>query len=295
MLKRTIIVTSPSRLTLKNGQLVCTCISDDTDVKTAPVEDIGIVIVENQRATLSVPLISALAANNASVVFCDSHFMPSSVTMSLCSNATQSEMLKAQVSATEATNNRLWKQIIEAKIKNQASLLGKLGKDSNVLKPYYSNVKSGDADNREGIAARLYWKELFGSDFSRERDGGAPNNMLNYGYSILRTAVVRALLGSGLNLGFGIFHRNKYNPMPLADDVMEPFRPFVDEIVYELVCNGEIELTTEVKSFIVDVLSCDTVFDNNKRPLQVGLSMTTASLGRCYLEKQKKLSLPKLE
>lgn len=295
MIKRTIIVETPSRLSMKNGQLICSNIDDREDVKSAPIEDLGVVVIENQRASLTVPLINALTDNNVCVIYCDAHGLPSSVVLSLSANAIQSEVTRAQMQAGAVLNKRLWKQIVEAKIHNQARLLEKLGKEGDSLKPYYSNVKSGDSDNREGAAARVYWRTLFGSGFTRDRGGDSPNNLLNYGYSILRSAVARALVGSGLNLTYGLFHHNRYNPMPLADDVMEPFRPFVDEIVYELVSNGEYELTMEVKSFLVGVLSCDTVYSDCLRPLQIGLSMTTASLARCYLGQDKEMSLPMLE
>lgn len=173
--------------------------------------------------------------------------------------------------------------------------MNRLGKDGNKLKPYYLHVKSGDSDNREGIAAKIYWNELFGKDFLREREGKAPNNLLNYGYSILRAAVARALIGSGLFPAFGIYHRNRYNAFPLADDLMEPYRPYVDECVYYLRMQEEIELTKEVKSKLLRVLFADTLFDKVMRPLDVGLSITTASLAKCFLEKQKKISYPLLE
>lgn len=294
MIKRTIYVTSPSRLSLKNGQLVCAGIDGGTDVRTAPVEDLGVVIVENQRSVLTIPLLNALAENNVSVIICDSRTMPSSVLTSLSANATQGEMLRAQVSAGQTLHNRLWKQVVEAKIRNQAALLDKVGGDGSILRPYYANVRSGDLDNREGIAAKVYWSRLFGPDFVRSRDGEMPNGMLNYGYSILRCAVARSLLGSGINPSLGIFHRNRYNPMPLADDIMEPFRPYVDEVVYGLFNNGETELTTEVKGYLVGVLSCDTDYGELKRPLQVGLSYTTASLGRCFMGEEKKILFPEL-
>jgi len=295
MIKRTIVITTPSKVTLQNNQLICSNLDNVSEVKSAPIEDLGIVIVENQRAFLTVPVINALADNNVSLIYCDNHNMPACLLTSLSPNATQSEMLRYQVSATPASNNRIWKQIIEAKIRNQSSLLDKLGKDGSVLKLYYSNVKSGDSDNREGISARIYWKSLFGKDFVRDRDGYSPNNLLNYGYSILRSAVARALFGSGLNPAFGVFHRNRYNPMPLADDVMEPYRPFVDEIVFGLFENGETELTQDVKGYLIESLNSDTFFCSDRKPLQLGLTMTAASLGRFYKGETKLLNLPRLE
>lgn len=295
MIKRTIVITMPSKVSLQNNQLVCSSLDDACEVKSAPIEDLGIVIIENQRTILTVPVVNALADNNVSLIFCDAHYMPSSLLSSLAPNATQSEMLRYQVSATTASNNRIWKQLIEAKIKNQSFLLDKVGKDGSILRPFYSNVKSGDSDNREGISARIYWKCLFGRDFVRDRDGCPPNNLLNYGYSILRSAVARALLGSGLNPAFGVFHRNRYNPMPLADDVMEPYRPFVDEIVWGIYESGETELSSGVKSCMIECLNSDVIFASNRKPLQLGLTLTAASIGRYYKGETKLLNLPKLE
>ena len=291
MIKRSLIISSPSRLSLKYNQLVC-CGLDDEQSKSAPIEDLGVVIVENQRSVLSIPLLNALADNNVTVIFCDGKTMPNSMMVSLSANTTQGEMLRAQAAVSQTVNKRLWKKVIEAKIKNQSALLNKLGKDGDILKPFYSNVKSGDVDNREGIAAKMYWKELFGPAFVRDRNGESPNCLLNYGYSILRSAVTRALIGSGISPAIGIFHRNRYNPMPLSDDMMEPYRVYVDEIVYELAKNGEHELTTDVKGFLIEVLSCDTLIGDMRRPLQLGLSTTTASLGRCFKGEDKVLALP---
>lgn len=171
-------------------------------------------------------------------------------------------------------------------------LLNKAGKDGNALRPLYMNVKSGDSDNREGLAARIYWQRLMGDDFRREREGNAPNQMLNYGYSILRAAVARALLGSGLLPNFGIFHKSRYNAFPLADDVMEPYRPYVDEIVHGIHEAGGTELTKEVKAEILRLLNCDVSVGQVRRPLQIALTITTASLAKFFKGDVKKLALP---
>lgn len=295
MLKRTLYITSPARLSMKDRQLVCVNKDDELDVKSAPIEDLGCIIVENQRVSITIPLMNALAKNNTAVVFCDGNTMPTSILTSLDANATQSEMHRAQRNASEPLKKSIWKQVIVSKIRNQASLLDKLGKDGSVLKPYYSNVRSGDSDNREGAAARIYWRLLFGEDFSRNRDGSSPNNLLNYGYSVLRAATVRALLGSGLSPGESIFHRNRYNAMPLADDLMEPFRPYVDEIVYSLFTSGASNLTTEVKTKLAGVLVADTIIGQMMHPLEIGLTWSASSLGKVFLGEKKLVSLPKLE
>ena len=215
--------------------------------------------------------------------------------MNLDSNRTQGESYRDQIEASEPLKKGLWKQIVEAKVRNQAALLRKLGRDGDKLKPYYMNVKSADADNREGIAAKIYWSELFGAEFNRSREGLPPNNLLNYGYTLLRAAVARAIMGSGLFPAFGIFHRNRYNAFPLADDLMEPYRPYVDEQVYRLYINGLSQLTKEVKSELLRVLFADTHFDKVVRPLEVGLTFTASSLVKCFAGIQKKIAYPLLE
>lgn len=267
---------------------------DSNFIRTIPIEDIGYVLLENQQISISMPLLNALADNNAAVIVCTDKMMPNAMLMNLDSNSIQGERYRDQLMASEPLKKNLWKQTVEAKIRNQAALLDKLDKDGSLLKPYWQNVKSGDSDNREGVAAKAYWDALFGGDFIRFRAGDSPNEMLNYGYTVLRAAVARALMGSGLFPAFGIYHRNRYNAFPLADDVMEPYRPFVDEIVFDLYANGETELNKDVKAEILKLLYVDTFFDSIKRPLDVGLSMTTASLSKCFSGDLKKISYPLL-
>ena len=221
--------------------------------------------------------------------------MPNAMLMNLDSNKTQGESFRSQIEASEPLKKNLWKQTVEAKIRNQAALLDKLGKDGSLLKPYYSNVKSGDNENREGAAARIYWNELFGNNFVRTREGEAPNNLLNYGYTLLRAATARALMGSGLLPAIGIFHRNRYNAFPLADDIMEPYRPYVDEIVFNLYKNGANELTKDVKAEIVRLLFIDTHFGKITRPLEIALTSTSASLVKCFSGNLKKIAYPPLK
>ncbi|MBE6201125.1 MAG: type II CRISPR-associated endonuclease Cas1 [Rikenellaceae bacterium] len=295
MLKRTLFFSTPLDLSLKNNQLVVSTRQMPEVKNSVPIEDIGFVVLENQQINITLPLLNALSDNNAAVIICGDNFMPNAMLLNLDSNTTQGEVYRAQIEASEPLKKGLWKQVVEAKIRNQAALLNKLGKDGDRLKPYYSNVKSGDSDNREGIAAKIYWNELFGEDFIRSREGSSPNNLLNYGYTLLRAAVARALMGSGLFPAFGIFHRNRYNAFPLADDIMEPYRPFVDEIVFDLWANGEQELTKQIKADLIHILYVDTRFGKLLRPLEVGLTFTTASLAKCFAGEAKRLSYPLLE
>lgn len=292
MIKQTIIFTKPASLSLKNEQLVISS-KDLEDVVTRPIEDIGFMVIANQMVSMTIPLLNALADNNVSVIFCDNKQMPKSMLMTLDGNKTLQESYRYQIEATEPTKKKLWKQIVECKIKSQANLMDSLGFEGNVLKPLYMNVKSGDSDNREGAAARIYWKTIFGNQFKRVREGNQPNAMLNYGYAILRSAVARALIGSGLYPAFGIFHRNRYNAFPLADDIMEPYRVYVDEIVYRIYMDGAVdELNIEVKKELMRVLFADVKIGKIYRPLEIALSMTSASLLRVYKGDEKKLLLP---
>lgn len=292
MIKQTLMFTSPVALSLKYGQLVVKSIEDDKTL-TRPVEDIGFVIIDNPMISLTIPLLNELAANNVAVIICDKKQMPQAMLQPLVGNTTLQESYKFQIEATSPLKKQMWKQLVEAKIKNQAALLDRVGKDGKLLKPFYSNVKSGDTDNREGAAARIYWTQLFENGFKRDREGDLPNQFLNYGYTLLRAAVARALVGSGLYPSFGIFHRNRYNAFPLADDVMEPYRPFVDEVVYTLSQDDKItDLDKNVKSSLLRVLFADVKIGRMTRPLEVALSLTTASMVKMFKGESQKLSLP---
>ena len=221
--------------------------------------------------------------------------MPKTMLMTLEGNTTQQESYKYQLEASAPTKKNVWKQLVESKIRNQSLLLNKVRKNGDILKQYYMNVKSGDTDNREGAAAREYWSRLFDEGFKRDREGIPPNNLLNYGYTVLRAAVSRALIGSGLYPAFGVFHRNRYNAFPLADDVMEPYRPFVDEIVHYLYYeDGVTELDNQSKSKLIRLLFSDVKIGKVTRPLENALSITTASLLKMFKGETDKLSLPSI-
>lgn len=294
MLKRTLVFSNPVRLSLRNRQLVLAYKDDPENTTTVPIEDVGVVVVENQQVSVTLPLLNALTENEVQVVFCNASGMPSSMLLGFEGNNLQGETLRNQMSCGEVLKKQLWKQIVESKIRNQSRLLDKVGQEGACLRPYYSNVKSGDADNREGSAARIYFQRLFGADFVRDRTLPGINALLNYGYTILRAAVSRAIVSSGLFPAIGLFHHNRSNAFPLADDLMEPYRPFVDEAVYDLLMQGSMELTKDAKAKLIMVLYADTEFENVNRPLSVGLSMTTSSLVRCYAKDCLKLSLPSL-
>ena len=295
MLKRTLVFSNPITLSLRNCQLVLAYKDDPNNKQTIPIEDIGVILIDHQQVSITIPLMNALVEGNVQVVVCNDHGMPSAMLQSFEGNNLQGEILRNQIGVGEVLKKQIWKQIVEAKITNQAALLNKVGRNGSILKPYYQNVKSGDTDNREGIAARIYFSELFGELFVRDRSLSGINLLLNYGYTILRAATARSLVSSGLLPAIGIFHHNRSNAFPLADDIMEPYRPYVDEIVYDLAMQGRLELTKNNKADLIKVLYADTQFVKVTRPLSVGLSLTSASLAKCFAKEQVKLSLPLMQ
>lgn len=292
MLKRSIAITTPCKLNIRNSQLIIT--SSTGDINSVPVEDLAHIIIENQRAQITIPALNCLAENNVCVTLCDKKALPSSIITPLNGNSLQGERHRIQLNASIPAKKAAWKQIIESKIRNQALLLQKIGKDSLILKPYYQNVKSGDSDNREGVAAAIYWKQLLGKQFVRDPKGEFPNDLLNYGYTILRAATARAIIASGLLPSVGIHHKNRYNHMPLADDIMEPFRPWVDMTVIELIDNGTTSLDRHAKNQLIQVIYSDTEVNNHNHPLSISLSMLCTSILSMMDGKTSTLSLPKL-
>ncbi len=295
MLKRTLFFSNPYRLSLKNNQLVAEA-RDGSDTRTVPVEDIGFVILENMQISISMPLLEALVANNVAVVFADSKHMPQSMLLNLDSHNSQTEIFRNQINASQPLKKNLWKQTIEAKIKNQSRLLKLYDRQSLDIMKMSREVKSGDTENKEGTAARTYWPRLMGERFIRDRYGDPPNNLLNYGYIILRAAVARSLVGSGLLPTLGIHHRNKYNAYCLADDIMEPYRPYVDRRVFEMFKKDPdiFMLEKEHKAELLKVLTDDVIIDELRRPLMIALSMTTSSLAKVYAGEIKNLKYPDL-
>jgi len=296
------MVTEPYRLSVSNAQLVLK--KDDAEHK-APIEDLGFVVLDHPYISITQAVAQELAANNVALIFCGSNHHPVSLMLNLDGNHLQSELFRQQAEAGEILKKNLWKQTVEVKIKNQSALIGHIQKfkpDKKVeealarLKRLAQTVLSGDTGNNEAQAARYYWSALFGNDFSRERFGDPPNNMLNYGYAILRAATARALTGSGLLPTLGIHHRNRYNAYCLADDIMEPYRPFVDLTVIRLLEEYELmkDLSKEVRAGLLEVMQTDAYFIKVTRPLLNALSVTTASLTRCYAGEQKKIEYPML-
>ena len=298
MIKKTLYFGSPVYLFLRNAQLVIklpevekSASLPDTFKKqsevTRPVEDLGVVILDNRQITITSGVLEALLENNCAVITCDSKSMPVGLMLPLYGNTTQNERFRQQLDASLPLKKQLWQQTIKTKIDNQASVLNDcVGEEMKCMRIWANEVRSGDPDNLEARAAAYYWKSLFGyiEGFSRDREGIPPNNLLNYGYAILRAIVARGLVTSGLLPTLGIHHHNRYNAYCLADDIMEPYRPYVDRLVYQLVQShgSELELTKEIKGSLLSIPTLEVKIGGKRSPLMVAVGQTTASLYKCF-------------
>jgi CRISPR-associated protein Cas1 len=292
MIKKTLYFGNPAKLRLKDLQLR---IIKDKEERTIPIEDIGVVILDHFGITLSHAVLDVLLANNVALITTDQIHLPTGMFLPLVSNSLQTERFREQIKAGKPLKKQLWQQTVKSKIRNQAGLLKQLGIDHKFLLNLIPKVQSDDRGNHESQAARYYWNNLFDPFlFKRYRFGKPPNNLLNYGYAILRSVIARALTGSGLLPSLGIHHRNKYNAYTLADDIMEPYRPYVDEIVWNLAMN-EYDISTlspTIKKELLEIPSIAVKIAGENHPLMNAASRTTASLQRCFSGESRKIIYP---
>ena len=310
MIKRTLYFGNPSYLSLKNDQLVLklpeveanNTLTDEfkqLNVKTFPIEDIGVVILDHKQITITQALLEKLLENNCAVITCDTHRMPTGLLLPLEGNTLQEERFSYQIGAALPLKKQLWQQTVSRKIENQAAvLMAHTDADTGCMMQWAKQVKSGDSDNLEARAAIYYWANLFPNipHFSRDRSGGFPNAWLNYGYAILRAVVARALVATGLLPTFGIHHRNRYNAYCLADDIMEPYRPYVDAAVVQLMTQFDEDegLSKTVKAHLLQIPVTEVVIQNHRSPLMVAVATTANSLYKCYAGGTKKVIYPKM-
>jgi len=299
MIKKTLYFGNPTQLRKKDMQLqIELTSSDDKQIVTIPIEDIGVIVLDHPQIMLSQALISSLNENNVAILSCDAKHLPFGLMLPMFAHHAFTEKMYQQLECSLPLKKNLWQQTIIAKISNQAALLKSLGVNDSKMHYYVKLVKSGDPQNVEGRAAAYYWENLFGteSSFSRDRFGDSPNAMLNYGYAVLLAIVARGLVSSGLLPAVGIHHRNKYNPWCLASDIMEPYRPFVDRIVLDVMRRFPVgdELTPEIKKQLLQIPVIDVEIDGKSSPLMVGLQRTTASLSACFDGSTRKLLFPEL-
>ncbi|MBM6993771.1 MAG: type II CRISPR-associated endonuclease Cas1 [Prevotella sp.] len=310
MIKKTLCFTNPMYLSLRNEQLVLhmpEVENNDTLTeqmrqeaeRTIPIEDIGVVVLDNKRITITTGVLEALLDNNCAVVTCDRRSMPVGLLLPLAGNTVQNERFRHQIESSVPLRKQLWQQTVRQKILNQEHVLAaNTSQETNCMRVWASNVRSGDPENLEAYAAAYYWRNLFPQveGFTRNRDGIPPNNLLNYGYAILRAVIARALVGSGLLPTLGIHHHNRYNAYCLADDIMEPYRPYVDQLVIDTMkrVDDYTELTREIKMHLLGVPMIDVVVGGKRSPLMVAAQQTTASLYKCFSGELRHVSYPEM-
>ena len=310
MIKKTLCFSNPIYLSLRNEQLVLHLPEVEVNgnlpevmkkeaERTIPIEDIGVVILDNRRITVTSGVLDALLENNCAVITCDSKSMPVGLLLPLCSHKTQNERFRSQLDSSLPLRKQLWQQTVKQKILNQECVLrSKTEKETRCMCVWSNDVRSGDPDNLEARAAAYYWRNLFLNfpDFVRDREGTPPNNLLNYGYAILRAVIARSLVGSGLLPTLGIHHHNRYNAYCLADDIMEPYRPYVDQLVIDILhrFDNVSSLSKELKMELLSIPMIDVVVNGKRSPLMIAAQQTTASLAKCFSGETRRISYPEM-
>ena len=292
---RGVHITQPSRLSLADGQIVVG--RDDGDVRL-PIEDVAWVVIDTPQAALTTALISACMDAGTVLIVTDRTHTPSGMILPFHRHHRQAEIAAIQIGISVPLKKRLWQVMIQAKIGNQAAMLTACGQDSSALAAMARLVGSGDPDNTEARAARAYWPRLF-ADFIRDDASDKRNALLNYGYAIIRSAVARALVASGLLPAFGVNHASIVNAFNLADDLVEPFRPYVDRAVWQITAQGRVrkgETTVEERRTLASILTETTVFGRETVSLLVATEMAAESLVRAMEQNSAALlQLPRLK
>lgn len=299
MIKRTLYFGNPAYLSMRSSQLVINIpgangMDDLCGKNTVPIEDIGVVVLDNKQVTITQGALEALLENNSAIITCNSSRMPVGLMLPLCGNVTQNERFRDQLDASLPLRKQLWQQTVQVKIENQAKVLRECrGAEVRNMFKWATEVRSGDADNMEARAAVYYWANLF-DDFRRDREGDPPNNLLNYGYAILRAVVARGLVSSGLLPTLGIHHHNRYNAYCLADDIMEPYRPYVDKCVVGMYDSGIAILDKDAKAKLLSIPVLDVTINGERSPLMIAVGLTTSSLYKCFSGESRRILYPEM-
>ncbi|HHT9126825.1 MAG TPA: type II CRISPR-associated endonuclease Cas1 [Candidatus Brocadiia bacterium] len=330
MIKRTIEISNPARLSLKNQQMVVE--REGFEPETVPIEDMGVLILNHPAISYTQGLLIACSENNVAMILCDRKHLPCAIVLPLESNNLHTRTIAEQIKITEPTRKRLWQVIIQAKIRAQAQVLQLATGDNRPLPAYAKKVRSGDPENIEAQAAYIYWLKLFGHTFRRDPNGSGINSLLNYGYAVMRSAVARAIVSTGLHPSLGLHHHNQYNSFCLADDLIEPLRPVVDLKVYMLcktpmvnptppstfsplergdggvfTINGKLvytlrkstsngqdatELTTGIKRSLLEILSQTCIVSGRSLPLMTALHYYASSVREAICGEEKQVEIP---
>ena len=306
MIKRVLCFTNPAYLSLRLKQMVVEIpevvygkgLLDSLrqqGVRTIPIEDIGVVVLDHKQITITQALMATLLDNNVAIVTCDDRHRPVGLFLPLDGHTLQNERFREQLDASEPLRKQMWQQTVTAKILGQAFVLRTQHIENQNLLTWSKSVRSGDADNLEGRAAAYYWRNVFGdTSFVRGQEGDPPNNLLNYGYAIVRAMVARALVAAGLLPTLGIHHHNRYNAYCLADDIMEPYRPYVDLTVLDIRQRYPdiSQLTTDIKRDLLSISTMDVLIEGKRSPMMIAVQTTANSVQRCFSGESRKIIYP---
>lgn len=290
---RVVHVSGPARLACKDRQLRVE--RDGFEPARVPLEDLGILVLDYAHTLVSEPLLAALAQHGCALVVCDEKHLPAGIYVPVAGSALHARTLRAQISATLPCTKRLWRSIVQAKIREQAGVLQEVIGHDRGLAAMSRCVKSGDPENVEGRASRVYFPALFGRGFRREAEAIGINSLLNYAYTLVRSGVARAVVGAGLHPALGIHHRNQYDTFALADDLMEPLRPLVDFHVWQMLREGvdlESGLSPPIKRRLLEVLVCEVAWEGKRFPLTAALERYAANLRSCLEGEARTLECP---
>ena len=306
MIKRVLCFQNPTYLSLKLKQMVVEIpevvygkgLLDSLrqqGVRTIPIEDIGVVVLDHKQITITQALMAELLDNNCAIITCDDRHHPVGLYLPLDGHNLQSERFREQINASEPLRKQMWQQTVTSKILGQAFVLNTQHVENQNMLAWAKSVRSGDTDNMEGRAAAYYWRNVFGDPhFVRGQEGEPPNNLLNYGYAIVRAMVARALVSAGLLPTLGIHHHNRYNAYCLADDIMEPYRPFVDMAVIDMRQRyADIsQLTTDMKRDLLSISTADVLIEGKRSPMMIAIQTTANSVQRCFSGESRKIIYP---
>ena len=281
MIKRIIDISEPAYLHIKHQQLLID--KEEETVGRVPIEDLGVLILQHPAIVITQKVIIACQQNKVAIVFCDERHLPYSVILPVSDGHTlHQKVMRMQVSVKLPVTKRIWKQVVQQKIIEQQKTLFLVGTDTAVLGRLAAKVKSGDVENHEAQAAQHYWPRLFGKSFRRDYEAAGVNALLNYGYAVVRALVARAIVAGGLHPAIGIHHHNQYNALCLVDDLMEPFRPWVDWLVYQMwMKNKETEIGEDTKRNILALLSDSVQMNKKTMPMMVACHYLIADFKRC--------------
>lgn len=281
MIKRIVDIAKPAYVHMKNAQLLIE--HDKVVIGSIPIEDLGVVILQHPAIVITQAVVIACQQNNVAMVFCDERHLPYSLILPIGEgNTLHQKVLRLQVATKKPVTNRIWKQIVQQKIAEQERTLLLAGVKTTLLGRLVSKVKSGDTENHEAQAAQHYWPRLFGKSFRRDYEAVGVNALLNYGYAVVRALVARAIVAGGLHPALGIHHHNQYNALCLADDLMEPFRPWVDLVVYQIwMENKKVKIDQHNKQNILGLLSESVQMNKKTMPMMTACHYLVADFKRC--------------